>query len=217
MLFRSYLALADRFVVTAESASMLAEACSTGRPVAMFDLAGEPRERLALLRWKPAGGRYALLTGDASSQTLALRVEGVRDGLGAKWTEIPGSPVVTTGEAREAAGLLDRILLQNPDLDAVISVGAWPFLAEEAWREIATRHRDRLERARTILVVADALPPERRLVADGLGHVLVGQRPADMGARVAEVLIARANGRSVPEVVYTGFDVLTRRDLAPKR
>lgn len=206
------------------------EARAAGIPVVAFDADLPAAERIAfvgtdardfgralataLQRWKPDGGRFALLTGDASSHTLAMRVDGVRDALGPKWTEIPGSPTVTSGEAREAAGMIDRLLLQNADIDAVISVGAWPFLAEEAWREIAGRHRDRLDRARVVIVVADALPPERRLVRDGLGHVLVGQRPLDMGARVADILAARVAGRPVPEIVYTGFEVLTRRDLA---
>ena len=34
--YLAYLALADRFIVTADSVSMLAEACSTGRPVELF-------------------------------------------------------------------------------------------------------------------------------------------------------------------------------------
>jgi len=41
------LALADRFVVTADSASMLAEACSTGRPVACFEPALRWSARIA--------------------------------------------------------------------------------------------------------------------------------------------------------------------------
>lgn len=35
--YPAYLALADRFIVTADSASQLAEACATGRPVELFD------------------------------------------------------------------------------------------------------------------------------------------------------------------------------------
>ena len=167
----------------------------------------------SLRRWKPAGGKYALLTGDPSVPALADRVTGVRDALGSGWTEVPGSPAVTTGEARSAAGQVDRLLVDNPDLDAVISVGAWPLLAEDAWREIALRHKERIDRARVVLVVADALPIERRLVRDGLGHVLVGQRPADMGARIAETLGTLAAGRRAPDVIYVGFEILTRRDL----
>jgi len=36
--YLAYLALADRFIVTGDSASMLAEACATGRPVTIFPL-----------------------------------------------------------------------------------------------------------------------------------------------------------------------------------
>jgi hypothetical protein len=40
--YLAYLALADRFIVTGDSASMLAEACATGKPVAMFEVARRP-------------------------------------------------------------------------------------------------------------------------------------------------------------------------------
>lgn len=39
--FYGYLALADRFIITCDSASMLAEACATRRPVYMFDLGSQ--------------------------------------------------------------------------------------------------------------------------------------------------------------------------------
>lgn len=216
-------------VLISEVAPALTAAAAAGIPVVAFD-ADLPRQlrrafvgtnardfgralASSLRRWKPAGGRYALLTGDPSIASLADRVVGVRDALGDGWTEVAGSPAVTDGEARTAVGLVDRFLLDEPDLDAVISVGAWPLLAEDAWRDLAARHKERIDRAKVVIVVADALPIERKLVREGLGHVLVGQRPADMGARVLEMLAALAAGKRVPEIVYVGFDVLTRRDL----
>ncbi len=45
--YAAYLALADRFIVTADSASLVAEACASGRPVALFEWAA---------RRRPAGG-----------------------------------------------------------------------------------------------------------------------------------------------------------------
>ncbi|MDK9695920.1 MAG: substrate-binding domain-containing protein [Siculibacillus sp.] len=167
----------------------------------------------SLARWKPGGGRYALISGDATVTALSDRVAGVRDALGPGWKEVPNSPAITTGDPRSAAGIVDGFLRDQPDLDAVISVGAWPMLDEDAWREVALRHKDRFDRAKVVIVVADALPIERRLVREGLGHVLVGQRPADMGARLVEVLDTLANGRRAPDIVYVGFEVLTRRDL----
>jgi hypothetical protein len=44
-----YLALADRFIVTVDSASLLAEACTTGKPVMLFEW---PRHRAAALSFK---------------------------------------------------------------------------------------------------------------------------------------------------------------------
>ena len=54
--YPAYLALADRFIVTADSASMLAEACSTGRPVELFDWTRR-RQPTQLLRAFPGSQR----------------------------------------------------------------------------------------------------------------------------------------------------------------
>jgi mitochondrial fission protein ELM1 len=58
--YLGYLALADRFVVTVDSASLLAEACTTGKPVLLFEW---PRRRpralslsALLARWDGVGG-----------------------------------------------------------------------------------------------------------------------------------------------------------------
>jgi hypothetical protein len=77
-----YLALADAFIVTCESMSMLAEACSTCKPVHMFDLDTGPQlrwpllegliddvpvsswsRRLRRLRFQPLVYRTAMVTG----------------------------------------------------------------------------------------------------------------------------------------------------------
>lgn len=77
-----YLAIADQFIVTCESMSMLAEACSTCKPVHMFDLDTGPQlkwplleglighvpvsswsRRLRRLRFQPLVYRTAMVTG----------------------------------------------------------------------------------------------------------------------------------------------------------
>jgi len=55
--YLAYLALADRFIVTADSASMLAEACSTGRPVELLGWARPRRQPKRLLRAFPGSQR----------------------------------------------------------------------------------------------------------------------------------------------------------------
>ena len=216
-------------VLIAPVAEVLGRARAAGIPVVAYDVDLPERARDAfvgtdargfgralgatLRRWRPDGGRYALISGDAASRGLAERLDGIRDVLGPRWIEIAGSPLRTTGETREAARLLDQLLLDDAELDAVITVGPWPFLDEDTWREIAGRHRDRLDRARVVLVSTDALPAQRRLLRDGAVHVLVDRRPTEIGARIAEVLAARRAGRRAPDATYVGFDVLTRRDV----
>jgi uncharacterized protein len=53
--YLAYLELADRFIVTGDSASMLAEACATGKPVAIAEVPQDPdwrwRATRAVSRW----------------------------------------------------------------------------------------------------------------------------------------------------------------------
>ncbi len=49
--FMGFLALADRLIVTGESASMLAEACASGRPVEIYPLPQSLRTPAAWVRW----------------------------------------------------------------------------------------------------------------------------------------------------------------------
>ena len=43
--YRGYLAIADQFVVTGESMSMLAEAAAANRPLYIFDLSDNPTDK----------------------------------------------------------------------------------------------------------------------------------------------------------------------------
>ena len=65
--YMGYLALADAFVVTGESASMLAEACTTRKPVAIFPL---PERSAGVLAWVRSVGRTL---GDAVARRAYAR------------------------------------------------------------------------------------------------------------------------------------------------
>jgi hypothetical protein len=65
--YMGYLALADSFVVTGESASMLAEACTTGKPVAIFPL---PVRSAGVIAWVRSVGRKL---GDAVARRAYAR------------------------------------------------------------------------------------------------------------------------------------------------
>lgn len=63
--FHGFLALADQFIVTADSISMLSEACATGKPVLLFDTESGP------YAMKDKGGKIAWLGQNLS--TTAFR------------------------------------------------------------------------------------------------------------------------------------------------
>ena len=65
--YLGYLAYADAFVVTGESASMLAEACTTGKPVAIFPL---PARSAGVIAWVRSVGRTL---GDAVARRAYAR------------------------------------------------------------------------------------------------------------------------------------------------
>jgi uncharacterized protein len=63
--YRGLLACGDEFVVTADSMSMLAEACATGRPVYLYDYSDEIRgwRARSAYRWRPFVHRLAMSIG----------------------------------------------------------------------------------------------------------------------------------------------------------
>ncbi|MEJ1159688.1 substrate-binding domain-containing protein [Prosthecomicrobium sp. N25] len=215
---------------TQETAQAIDEAVAAGVPVVTFD-ADLPRTRRqafigtnakdfgrtlgqSVKRWKPKGGTFVILTADPTLPNLSERIAGIRDALSTgSWSEAKESPVVTDGTFVDAVRMMDQTLARRPDLDVVFSVGAWPMLAPEDWRAMVAKYKPRIDQAQTVLVVADALPAQKALVREGLGHVLVGQRPGDMGVKAVDLLLDLKKGRKVPEVVYVGFDTFTRLDL----
>jgi hypothetical protein len=63
--YRGLLACGDEFIVTADSMSMLAEACATGKPVYLFDFSDEARgwRTTSAYRWRPLVHRLAMSLG----------------------------------------------------------------------------------------------------------------------------------------------------------
>ena len=71
--YRGLLACGDEFIVTADSMSMLAEACATGRPVYLFDYPAATSGRSAL-RWKPLVHRLAMSLGPVRMRRDVRRI-----------------------------------------------------------------------------------------------------------------------------------------------
>ena len=52
------------------------------------------------------------------------------------------------------------------------------------------------------------------LLRDGYANALVGQRPFEMGEKAMDTLLAIKKGEKVPEIVYTGLDLVTKDNVA---
>src|SRR5439155_3028730 len=64
------------------------------------------------------------------------------------------------------------------------------------------------------LVVADTLKMQLELLRDGYSNALTGQRPFEMGEKSMDILLGIKKGEKVPEIVYTGLDLVTKDNVA---
>lgn len=163
-----------------------------------------------LLKIKPDGGTYGMISGGAAAPNLAERVDGVRQALqGSKWTEVPGSPTFSNDDVALAVQQAGDLLTANPDLGAIVPVGGWPLFAPDGWKNFVDPVKADVDSKKLALVAADTLPAELQLLKEGYVHALVGQRPFEMGEVAMRTLLSIKNGEKVDEIIYTGLDRVT--------
>jgi ribose transport system substrate-binding protein len=167
-----------------------------------------------LLKLKPEGGTYGMISGGAAAPNLAERVDGVRQALeGSKWTEVPGSPTFSNDDVTLAVQQAGDLLTANADLGAIVPVGGWPLFAPDGWKNFVDPVKADVDSKKLALVAADTLPAELQLLKEGYVHVLVGQRPYEMGEVAMRTLLAIKNGEKVDEIIYTGLDRVTAANV----
>jgi ribose transport system substrate-binding protein len=217
-------------ISVADTASMtksIEAATAAGIPVITFDSDAPGSKRIAylgtdnkefglalgkmLLKLRPEGGKYAMVSGGPGAANLAERVDGVREALkGSKWVEVSGSPTFCNDDPVLANQQMDDLATATPDLAAIIPVGGWPMFAPEAYQKVASKHKKDIDAGKFTLVVADTLPVQIQFLKDGLANALVGQRPFEMGEKSMDTLLAIKKGEKVPEVIHTGLDLVTK-------
>ncbi len=192
-----------------------------------------------LMELAPRGGTICIQSGGPAAQNLNERMQGIRDTLSgrastaapgerldgratgeagaATWTEVEGCPLYTNDDFMLAVQQMDDIFARLPDLTAFVATGGWPQFVDQAYRQVAERHRDRIESKRTIVIVADTLPMQMELLRAGLSHAQVGQRPHEMGSRAMSVLSDLAAGGTVsrPDLIPGSTSVRERRGHLP--
>lgn len=167
-----------------------------------------------LLKVKPEGGTYGMISGGAAAPNLAERVDGVREALqGSKWTEVAGSPTFSNDDIALAVQQASDLRTANPDIAAIVPVGGWPLFAPDGWKNFVDPIKADVDSKKLALVVADTLPVELQLLKDGYAHALVGQRPYEMGEVAMQTLLKLKNGEKVDEIIYTGVDRVTAANV----
>ena len=212
---------------TAAMTKSIEAATAAGIPVITFDSDAPGSKRIAyigtdnkefglglgkmLLKLKPEGGKYAMVSGGPGAANLAERVDGVREALkGSKWVEVSGSPTFCNDDVALAVQQMDDLKTATPDLAAIIPVGGWPMFAVEGFKTFVNKNKKDLDAGKFTLVVADTLPVQIQFLKDGLANALVGQRPFEMGEKAMDTLLALKKGQKVDAVIHTGLDLVTK-------
>jgi len=169
-----------------------------------------------LLKLRPEGGTYAMISGGPAAANLQQRIAGVRATLaGSNWQEIPsGSPTYTNDDPALGVQQMHDLKTANPDLGAIIAIGGWPLWAPEAYKNFINRYRNEYDSGKFSVVAADTLEIQLEELRDGYVNGLVGQRPGEMGAMSMDVLLALKEGKQVEEMIYSGLDILTKENVA---
>jgi len=170
-------------------------------------------KQLAQLR--PEGGKYAIVSGGPGAKNLAERVDGVRESLkGTKWVEVAGSPTFCNDDSALAVQQMSDLRTATPDLGAIVPIGGWPMFAPEGYKAFVNKNRKDIDAGKLTLVVADTLKMQLELLRDGYSNALTGQRPFEMGEKAMDTLLALKKGEKVPDVIYTGLDLVTKDNVA---
>jgi ribose transport system substrate-binding protein len=145
------------------------------------------------------------LSGATGTTSPGERLEGDNG-----WTEVDGCPLYTDDDFPRSVQQMEDTLAKYPELDAFVPTGGFPQFVPDAYRNVASKHKDRIDSGSLALVVADTLPVQMDLMKEGLSLGQVGQRPFEMGYQTMYFLndIIR-NGKNPADPTYTGLDVCT--------
>jgi ribose transport system substrate-binding protein len=165
----------------------------------------------------PDGGKVAFGTGSLTALNSLERMEGFREGMGAKITVI--EPVNNDKEdSATALELANATLVANPDLAGAFGVYAYNG---PAWAK-AVKEQGKVGEVK--IVCFDATDEHIEFLKEGVIDVLVAQREYFQGYKSVELLTLMAQkgieagmaeyGVPADKIVDTGVDVVTLDGLA---
>ena len=179
---------------------------------------------------KPKGGTICIQSGGAAAANHNERMQGIRDTLSGKasaespgdrltgqngWKEADGCPLYTDDDFPRSIQQMEDTLAKYPNLDAFTPTGGFPEFLPDAYRNVASKFKDKIASGALALVVADTLPIQIDLLKEGLAAGNVGQRPFEMGYKAMYFLKDIKDGKAAPkDPTYTGLDVCTPKTAA---
>jgi hypothetical protein len=120
--YLGFLAVADRFVVTADSVSMVAEACATGRPVYVYAPLGGNAGWLdpAIWRWRPLVHRVSHWLGPRRMRRDVVQLlRGLIEAGRTRWFDDDAEPFApTTAHSDDLAQAVARVRALFGDVSA---------------------------------------------------------------------------------------------------
>jgi ribose transport system substrate-binding protein len=223
----------DGIAISAVNADALVrpidEARAKGIPVVTFDSDSPNSKRQAYIgtnnlqgglvagkafkELMPKNGSYAVLTGTLAAANLNDRIQGFKNALGEGYDEVSGSPVACDDSVPKSIQLIQDTLTRFPKLDGFFFAGGWPLLAREAYITALGSRGQEVKTKKFVIVSFDTLPPILELLHAGYANVLVGQRPAEMGAKSIEVLMAICDKKQIQTAYDTGVDLVTPENV----
>ena len=171
-------------------------------------------------------GTVCIQSGAPASENLKARVQGIRDMLAGVtkdkgvetltgqngWTEPAGCPVYNNDDITLAAQQVRDVMTNNPELSAFVAVGGWAQYAPEAYKQAMTPLKARLDSKDLVVVFGDNFGPQLPLLAAGLSHYNIGQRPYGMGFETIMALDRLSKGGTFEPFIKTGTEVCTPQD-----
>lgn len=160
----------------------------------------------ALIEMLGGKGKVAILTGGLTALNLNQRIEGFRQAIKA----YPGIQIVTVeshGDSLEKGiPIMENLLTEYPDIDAFYCVSG-PNVAAEGLKAAGYGPGAK------IVFGFDIFEPVPTLIREGYIQATVAQLPYAEGRLVVDTMLALLSGKEVPEIVGTGTNIVTAKNL----
>jgi len=177
---------------------------------------------------RPQGGTVWLMSGVKYSTNLNKRLMGIRQTLSGNlqfpegkklsgkggWKEHNRSPWYCWDDYARSLKQM-KVTLTDPKVDVFISVGHWPIINADSYRQTISSIRNDVPdtHKKTIIIgVGELLPEQMELLRENIVHAYISLDFEEMGRKSYHYLKKLAMGEKIPPVTHTGIKVYLWND-----